>query len=589
MKSSGKCKFMHAYGQKISAGGGVCGLSVAYRQLVAVASLFTFLCTGYGIAQAQSPLPSINPGNVQKRFKEDKAPPKAQPPLEVPDLGRSTPPPGADGVFFVLNDVQLVGNTVFGKPELEPIWRDSIGQNISLTDFYAIAAAISIRYRNDGYVLSRAFVPPQEINGGIAEIEIVEGYIAEIVIDGKLADSDPQVSARLDAIKASKPLQADVLERAMLGLNDLPSVIAQSVIRPSATTEGASDLVILFEEGKKLSAFTSIDNRGSKPLGRGQWQGTVRLDNGFGVYESTEIGLAGSTDLNELFYLSASHSHQLGTQGTTLGLFASYTETEPGSYLSSADIDGWAYTFSASVAHPLIRSRSENLSLIGAFNITRSKNDFRTSRIFDSDDEIRSISLGGTYDFIDRFRGITLVGAELKQGLNVLNASDRDPNTTRPSASADFTKVVGNISRIQQLVPSFALSLSIGGQYSFDDLYSSEQYGVGGEQCGSAYDSYEIGADHGFCGRAELQYSSASVLVFLESFEIYAYYDYGKVWQKSGDLLDDDLSSAGFGGRFNFSEDLWGSFEVAFPLTRDAEVNQSDKDPRLFSQVSARF
>ena len=48
---------------------------------------------------------------------------------------------------------------------------------------YAIADRITTKYRNDGYILSRAIVPAQRISGGALQVQVVEGYIKDFRID----------------------------------------------------------------------------------------------------------------------------------------------------------------------------------------------------------------------------------------------------------------------------------------------------------------------------------------------------------------------------------------------------------------------
>jgi hemolysin activation/secretion protein len=109
---------------------------------------------------------------------------------------------------FVLTDVLVDGNMVYTEDELLPLWEGLLGQENTLTLFYGTAAAISVRYCNDGYILARAFVPPQEIIDGFTDIEVIEGYINNIVIEGEQSGSAAQIEDKKEAIKASQPLRA---------------------------------------------------------------------------------------------------------------------------------------------------------------------------------------------------------------------------------------------------------------------------------------------------------------------------------------------------------------------------------------------
>ncbi len=56
-------------------------------------------------------------------------------------------------------------------------------------------------------------------------------------------------------------------------------------------------------------------------------------------------------------------------------------------------------------------------------------------------------------------------------------------------------------------------------------------------------------------------------------------------------MTKEALASAGFGARANLIEDIWGSIELAVPLTRSPTVDRDDgqKEPRIFFSLIKRF
>ncbi len=557
---------------------------------VALAALLAVFLVSLAPALAQQVPPAAEPGTIQKRL-EPPLQPKAVPPIDIPDTGRAIPPPGAEATRFVLTDLLVDGNTVYTEEELMPLWEGLLGQEITLTQFYGVAAAITVRYRNDGYILTRALVPPQEIIDGVAEIEVIEGYIDNVIVEGDSSGPAAQIEDKIAAIMDSQPLRAEVLERYLLLLNDLPSVSVQSILRPSPMTPGASELIILLEESK-FSAAVSLDNRGSRFLGPYQYGANIRIDNAFELYESTEFNLIGTAELSELMFLSVTHTQPLTSEGTTLTVIASHTATAPGSTLEVFNVEGDSDAISAAVVHPVVRTRSRNISVVGGF-------DFRnvTTKILDTTDtkdRIRSVFVGGTLDFVDQFRGISLIGAELRQGLDILDATESgSANLSRSGGRSDFTKITAAVRRKQSLARGLSLSAAFTGQYAFSQLLASEECGLGGEDFGSAYDAFELSGDHCLAGRLELQYGAASESEFIESYEIYGFYDLGAVWHIDGSNRNtrESLASAGFGARTNLIEDIWGSLELAIPLTRSPTVDRDDgqKKPRLFFSLTKRF
>lgn len=98
-------------------------------------------------------------------------------------------PENAEAITFTLKGIELQGVSVYKPRELEGLWRNDIGKTVSLKRVYAIAAAITAKYRADGYFLSSAYIPAQEIESGTARISVVEGYIQDVYLNGNIPSS----------------------------------------------------------------------------------------------------------------------------------------------------------------------------------------------------------------------------------------------------------------------------------------------------------------------------------------------------------------------------------------------------------------
>ena len=226
-----------------------------------------------GAAFAQSPRPEIppraEPGQIERYLQEPAAP---QIPRKGPDLNGDfrVPPDEAEELSVVLPSVAVEGSTVYSDEELASLYEDRLGQKIALAEVFRIADAITARYRNDGYILSRAIVPPQTIKGGAVTIRIVEGYIDEVRIEGEVRGDRALLNAYAAKIMRSRPLSIAHLERYLLLIDDLPGISSEAVLNPAEDTPGAADLVILINEDV-TDGFVRLDNRGTK------FNGPVRL------------------------------------------------------------------------------------------------------------------------------------------------------------------------------------------------------------------------------------------------------------------------------------------------------------------------
>ena len=541
---------------------------------------------------------SIKPGIAPKQFDPPVAP-KAQLPLPVPPAPRMTPPAGAERMRFVLNAVVLTGNTVLSTDRLRPQWQGFLARDISLLEVYEIAAGITTVYRNAGYILSRAIIPPQDITDGSVRIAVIEGYIDSVRIQGKTSGPAFQIRNKIANIKASRPLRAQVLERYMLLLNDLPGLAAQSILRPSKTVPGASDLIIVVKE-RYLSGALSVDNRGTRFIGPHQAVATFNFSNLMSAYELTQIRLIMAGDFGDpgksdaLRHGSISHTLNLNSQGTSLTFTAARSLTTPGSILTLSEISGRSTKYSASLKHPVIRTRTDNLTLEIAFDYLNSENTILDT--LDTSDKIRSARVGMTFDFIDRWRGINLIGLSATQGVDILGSRPSGSVfLTRVNGHSDFTKVNINIAREQDMGTGFSLLGAATGQYAFSQLLASQEIGFGGSEYGRGYDLFEISGDSGYAAKVELRFGRESGFPFVETYQIYTFFDRGTVWRRDKDRLTAGIrksaASAGAGMRINFTPNFFGFVEYARPLTRVATTDRDDGEraDRFFVRLTTRF
>ena len=231
----------------------------------------------FGTVSAQSTdSPSIPPGTgsgqIEQHFEDVFTPPVSSP-TPVFDDKQLTLPDNAEELSLKLSSVTAEGSTVYAKDELARLYEDRVGQEIALAEVFRIADKITAKYRSDGYILSRAIVPPQTIEDGTVRIKIIEGFINEVRIEGEFSERQPLLNAYADKITSSRPLSIKDLERYLLLIRDLPGIKSEATITPAQSIPGASDLVI-FIKYKKADGFVRLDNRGSKFNGPAQlWIG----------------------------------------------------------------------------------------------------------------------------------------------------------------------------------------------------------------------------------------------------------------------------------------------------------------------------
>lgn len=537
-------------------------------------------------APAQSLDDSLSPGRVEQRFQQPLEP-LSLPELTVPKTEEPLPPKQADKIRFRLSGINVTGGTVYPETALLDLYRDRLGQEVTLSDIYEIADAIAAKYRNDGYILTQVLVPPQRISEGIVTLQVVEGYIDRIEIEGDVPEEGGLIDTYARRILASRPLNAADLERALLLMNDLPGITAKAVMIPSFEVAGASDLVLQLQFAR-ADGFASIDNRGTRFIGPVQFQAAGGVNSLLGNYSRLEARGVVTQQTHELRYGEVALTSQIGSQGTKAVGRVTANATRPGDTLAPFDVRGQSRSLALTLSHPWIRSRRENLTLKGNFTYRYSKTEILGQQL--NKDSIRVLRAGAAYDFADGWNGVNLVEVTLSQGLDCCGAREAGAaGLGRTNAKPDFT--IGRVDavRVQAIDSRFRVNLGASGQYALAQLPSSEQFGYGGELYGRAFDPSAITGEHGVAAKAEAVFTPRIESDLLQDYQIYGYADYGAVFRIDalGGPSQAQGASLGVGLRVRVAQRVSGQLEMAQPLLRNTA--RGDRNPRAFFRFGVQF
>jgi hemolysin activation/secretion protein len=189
-------------------------------------------------ASAQPVPPSIpqseQPGRVRERFTEPQAP-LAEPAGRRIALPSTVAPEGAEKIRLMIRAIVIEGATVYRPEDLALLYRDMIGQEVTLTAVYDLAQRITAKYGTDGYVLSRAIVPPQNLAKGRAtiRIQVIEGYVDKVVWPAGLERFRDFFSYYAAKIMADRPTNVRTMERYLLLAGELPGLKFSTSLKAS--------------------------------------------------------------------------------------------------------------------------------------------------------------------------------------------------------------------------------------------------------------------------------------------------------------------------------------------------------------------
>lgn len=487
---------------------------------------------------------------------------------ELPQLMRETSQAADDNAqSFLLLSVVVDGATAITHDALEAAYEGDIGRTLTVSDLTAIAERITAIYQDNGFSLSRAIVPPQEIVDGRVRVQVIEGYIDEILVE---SSDDFGARALLAPLLDERPLKQKTLERCLLLVSDTPGQkIVDTSLDEHPLTSGRFKIVVKLETWRLFAAM-GADNRGSAAVGRAQGYVAPAVNSMAVAGDSLDLVISSVPNQpSELRYGRLSYGVPVGSSGARVSANVTFSEVWPGDYRRFDDNYSDTTRFELKGSIPALRTRDASV-WVGAGGDVDDVRERDASGLI-SNDHIRAVTFFMDVELRDSLEGANYLNLSLRQGLTAMGASKQgDPYLSRLDGSGDFTVAALSYSRYQKITDSWSINFSATGQLASTALLSSEEFYLGGAAFGRAYDAGVISGDDALAASLEVRYDEAIRSSFVQGYQLYAFSDAGAVWDfQPGSNERFDLASTGAGIRVFMPDDLQAELEFATPLVRE--------------------
>lgn len=431
------------------------------------------------------------------------APPLPPPQDLLPEFTPAPPPetplPG-DGVTVVIQRFEVVGSTVFSEADFATITADYIDRPITFEEVLAVRDLITQKYVEAGYITSGAIVPPQSLQDGVATIQVIEGGVEDIIVEGTTRLRPSYVSSRL-GLGAQTPLQIDRLLEQLQLLQISPQIDRISADLQAGTQPGINLLVVSVTEADTFNLGYSFDNNRSPSVGS--------IRNRIGL---TELNLTGFGDALRLdFALTAgsqeynlNYSLPVSPRNTTVTAYFSAINSDvieaPFDVLAAASE---AYVGEITLRHPLIQTPTTELALglIGSHQRTQTFlgidniGGFPLSLGADDEGRTRVTALRFFQEWTQRSTSQVLaLRSQFNLGLGALDATvNGDPDLP----DSRYISWLGQGQWVSLLAQDTPLIFRGSLQLTPDPLLSVERYGLGGQATVRGYRQDALLTDNG--------------------------------------------------------------------------------------------
>lgn len=560
------------------------GENARHRMAALAAGLVMALCADVSRAQIpdagramrdlQSVLPAMPPGGSAPEVQL----PEPQPPAAA--SGEAATGPAVKVLEF-----RFEGNRAVDDATLRALLADLAGTALTFPDLRLAADRVTAYYHDRGYVLARAYLPPQDIDAGVLRIAVLEGSYGEIGLRNRSRIRDAVLEQPLSVLRPGDAVQARELERALLLLSELPGVAVKGTLRPGAET-GTTSLLVDAEAGPLVFGSVDADNFGGYYTGEYRLSGSIGVNNPLRLGDQLNLRLLGS-DGGQRYY-NAGYQLPLGSWSTRVGIGMSSMRYELRRRFEPLGAHGRADVSTVFIQQPLVRTRRASLRLQLQHERKRLVD---SMDLFDVSSSKRiglwTVALAGSSE--DGWLGGGRTILQLSHGRGRLRLGDsqaeREDRLTVRTAGG-FAKTNLSASRLQQLVGRLQLYARLDAQWASKNLDSSEKFSLGGPYGVRAYPLGAASGDEGWLAGVELRYQLAP------GWQVSAFADRGSVrlskqrWTREGNR--NDLSAAGF-GITQYGANHQVNLSIAWPMGRQLPATEADREPRLWFQASRYF
>jgi hemolysin activation/secretion protein len=463
---------------------------------------------------------------------------------------------------FPANAIEVVGHTIFQAEIAEQVACYQ-GQAITLSDLFNLRSRITKLYVDAGYVTSGAFIPNnQELNDGQIQIQIIEGQIEALQVNGLRRLREGYIQDRL-ARAMTVPFNQQDLEEGLQLLQIDPVLARVNAELTAGNGPGKSLLIVDIEESETFSLSLAADNHRSPSIGSSGLNAGFTMTNplGFGDSLITSYGRTEGLNLYDVSYFIPVN----GRGGTfKLGVSNSDSRIVQDTF-RNVGIRSDTTTLTTGFRQPLWQTPTEEFALGLDFDWKHSQSYILESIPF-------SFSLGPErgrsqvsvlrfyQDWVKRNQSRVLAArAQFSLGLNILGATTNDTGT-----DGQFFSWLGQFQWIEQLSPRLLVLTRLGGQLTPDSLLPIERFSLGGVGTVRGYAQNQMVADNAVTGSLEfripLSYDPNQI-------QLTPFLDAGVGWNNQTPDPDPSfLLGTGLGLRWSVNPSLFLRVDYGIPL-----------------------
>lgn len=451
---------------------------------------------------------------------------------------------------FPIATIQLKGNTLLVREEISEIILPYKSKCLGKAGVNQLMSRLTALYIDSGYITTRVYIPPQDLNTGVLELIVIEGTLEGFSINNN-SDEDRRKLWWAMPAELGNYLSISEIEQGVDQINRVPSANARMKLWPGSET-GATHIQVLNDPVDEVRGTLAWNNEGQDNTGRQKIRFGVDADNLLGINDAWGINFIGSEDTNAL-----TMNTSFPFRNWTYSLSHSYSE-----YLNilpeNTDLFGQSNTSTLSTDYLLFRSGKRKLQWTNSLTVRRSERQLLGVTLTPQ----KLVPIRTSLNLSENLSwGFYSLEGGVVHGTKLFGATSDPSSTPRGVPKAQFTKLDGRFTLVTPLPPWLSYQTSMAWQYTDDLLYSSEQVHIGDKSSVRGFEGTAASGEKGFYWRNDFNFSTASLLQksglaesapWLKYGSIFTFFDFGWVEPRLKQRAD-RAAGTGIGLRVNYS------------------------------------
>ena len=514
------------------------------------------------------------PGPLKEEFQRPSPPPS--PVLPIVPLPPETGVPAQPGTVRVfVRDVHVIGSTAFSDAEIAEVTAPFKNRTLLTEDLERLRLALTLLYINKGYLTSGAIIPDQDVMSGVITVQIIEGTLTRIDVEGNRWFSSSYLRDRL-SLGIRTPVTLDPLQEQLQLLQQERRIERVNAELRPGDQRGDSLLNVRVADKQPFHASMEVNNYQTPLVGEIRGIGTLVDDNLTGHGDQLSLGYGQSSGAFPI--VDASYALPFNRYGTTFSpYYRRYDFKLIESPFGPLNIKTNTEIIGMSLRHPIYKTVTDEVafSIIGEHLFTQSFvfGDIPLDIFPGFQNGAATVSaLRFVQDWTHRTLDTVLaVRSRFSVGLNVLGATiNANPDTP----DGQFFSWLGQAQAIKQFGEEL-LGMQLLGrmdlQLTNSPLFPLEQVSLGGRYTVRGYREVTILRDNSFIASVEprfplLRWANGEPMVQFAPFV-----DVAHGWSLGDNRpavtalvtsFPDTLASVGAGLRWNILPNDKATFEV---------------------------